>query len=147
MLRFVRVYEEFPLLPGKFCIHTIKCRSTYSFRGFREKLPWIPVRTYACVYTLVLSIRDMDITHSTIRLSVVCIGDDFWLQISQLWEIKQRDIYWEEKKRSGELGQGTRFTAQWEEQGSSSKGWRCEKGSMACHSSESGLAGGTVLLL
>lgn len=51
---------------------------------------------------------DMDITNSTISLSVLCISYDSWLQILRLWEIKQKEIDWEEKKRSSEHPPKTR---------------------------------------
>lgn len=57
-----------------------------------------------------LPFGDMDITDSTISLSVLCISYDSWVQILRSWEIKQKEIDWEEKKWSREHSPKTRVS-------------------------------------
>lgn len=129
MLRFVWASEEFPVLPGKFCIHVIKRRTTDTFRMGSGKLLWmLPSHLCICVN---LTASDGQHGHYWFHYQVVYCLYQLWFLVTTTdtysGQLSKRGLTGRKRRRG--LGaptrdQGTSFGGV----GSgaeSSGGWRC----------------------
>lgn len=131
ILRFVRASEEFPVLPGKFCIHMIKWRTTDTFRVGTGKLLWM-LQSHLCI-CINLTASDGQHGHYWFHCQVVYCLYQLWLLVTTTdtysGQLSKRGLTRRKRRRgpgTPSRDQGTSFGGG----GGRSRelrGWRCRE--------------------